>query len=193
LLSIIAAVLKPQTGAVRVNGIDLQGLTGASADRFRADHIGMVFQQFNLLPFLSVLENVQLPCRFSSRRREQALAQGHSLSQEAIRLLQAMHLPVEFHSYRSAMQLSVGQQQRVAVARALMGRPSLVIADEPTSSLDADARSAFLELLFSELADSGASLLFVSHDTSLQSQFDRSLALADINTAAAVQPAPGRH
>lgn len=181
LLSIIAAVIKPQSGTVRVGGVDLCTLAGAATDRFRADHIGLIFQQFNLLPFLSVLENVQLPCRFSTARRTRAVEKGNSLEQEAARLLRSMQLPENLHASRSAMHLSVGQQQRVAVARALMGRPSLVIADEPTSSLDTDARDAFLELLFAELADTGASLLFVSHDESLRSRFDRSLALADLN------------
>ncbi len=181
LLNIIAAVIKPQTGRVWVNNVDLNTLSGAKADRFRADNIGLVFQQFNLLPFLSVIDNVMLPCRFSELRRENASANGHSLKEEAERLLQAMNLPSSISVARSAMLLSVGQQQRVAAARALMGMPSLIIADEPTSSLDADSREAFINLLFKEVATAGASLLFVSHDSGLRTMFDRSVAMADLN------------
>ena len=185
MLSLIAAVLQPQSGSVLVDGVELYSLSGADTDRFRADHIGLVFQQFNLLPFLDIQENVELPCRFSTARRRRVREQGTSLHDESKRLLQAMRLPKKLLSSRTAMQLSVGQQQRVAVARALMGRPPLIIADEPTSSLDADARGAFLKLLFSEIAESAATLLFVSHDVTLQSYFDRSLALEDLNEASA--------
>lgn len=181
LLSIIAAVISPQSGSVVVDGVELTTRTGAAADRFRADHIGFIFQQFNLLPFLSVVENVQLPCQFSKLRGKRVTDAGLTLSQEADRLLQTMKLPKELHASRSVMQLSVGQQQRVAAARALMGKPPLIIADEPTSSLDADARMAFIKLLFAELTETGASLVFVSHDTSLESLFDRSLSLSELN------------
>lgn len=183
LLSVIAAILKPQFGTVRVNGTDTQQLTGAASDQFRADNIGLVFQQFNLLPFMSVVDNVTLPCRFSGSKTKAVLSSAGSLRAEAIRLLEAMKLPDALFTSRKTMQLSVGQQQRVAVARALMGQPPLLIADEPTSSLDTQARVAFLDLLFAELDRSGSSLLFVSHDESLKHLFDRSLSLAEINHA----------
>lgn len=183
LLSLIAAVVKPQTGELVVNDVDLVAMNGADSDRFRAEHIGLVFQQFNLLPFLSVEENVMLPCRFSSKRRARALEGGLTLVNEARRLLLGMQLPEFVFSSRSTMELSVGQQQRVAVARALIGRPALVIADEPTSALDADSRDTFLKLLFDEVSESGATLLFVSHDGSLESSFDRSLDLRQLNRA----------
>lgn len=183
LLSLIAAVIKAQSGQLLVNGIDLGEMRGADADRFRAEHIGLVFQQFNLLPFLSVEENVMLPCRFSDQRRRKAENGGLSLINEARRLLKDMKLPEESFGSRSTMQLSVGQQQRVAVARALIGKPALIIADEPTSALDTDSRSAFLKLLFNEVEASGATLLFVSHDAALQSDFDRTVDLNQINRA----------
>ncbi|MGQ7845307.1 ABC transporter ATP-binding protein [Granulosicoccus sp. 3-233] len=182
LLSLVSAVILPQQGHIRVDGVDLRSLQGRHRDRFRADHLGLVFQQFNLLPFLSVAENVQLPCRFSRRRRTQALQAGASLRLETERLLQRMHLPGDILE-RPVMQLSVGQQQRVAVARALIGRPSLIIADEPTSALDRDAQQAFIRLLFDEVAAAGSSLLFVSHDETLASGFDRQIDLAQINSA----------
>ncbi len=188
LLSLVSAVILPQQGTIRVDGVDLRSLDGRHRDRFRADHLGLVFQQFNLLPFLSVAENVQLPCRFSRQRRAQALQAGDSLRQETERLLQRMQLPADILE-RPVMQLSVGQQQRVAVARALIGRPSLIIADEPTSALDRDAQQAFIHLLFDEVAAAGSSLLFVSHDETLASGFDRELNLAQINSAGvATQP-----
>lgn len=183
LLSVIAAILKPQSGTIRVNNTDIQQLSGVASDQFRADNIGLVFQQFNLLPFMSVVDNVTLPCRFSSVKRNAVVSSGGSLRSEAIRLLEAMRLPDSLFNSRKTMQLSVGQQQRVAVARALMGQPPLLIADEPTSSLDTQARVAFLDLLFAELDRSQSSLLFVSHDESLKHLFDRSLSLAEINHA----------
>lgn len=181
LLSLVAAVILPQQGHICVDSVELKSLRGRHRDRFRADHLGLVFQQFNLLPFLSVAENVQLPCRFSDQRRKQAMREG-SLHQETLRLLQRMRLPGDILE-RQVMQLSVGQQQRVAVARALIGRPSLIIADEPTSALDRDSQQAFLHLLFEEVAQAGSSLLFVSHDDTLAAGFDRQIDLAQINTA----------
>lgn len=183
LLSVIAAVLSPQTGSVMVDGVALNTLRGGQRDQFRVDRIGLVFQQFNLLPFLSVSDNIQLPCRFSKNRRLRACQAGHTLAEEADRLLQAMHLSPGDIKNKSATSLSVGQQQRVAVARALIGRPPLIIADEPTSALDSDTRQAFLDLLFAEVKAAGCTLLFVSHDMSLASVFDRSIDLRDINDA----------
>ena len=104
------------------------------------------------------------------------------MNDETDRLLQAMRLPADVQT-KSATQLSVGQQQRVAVARALIGQPSLIIADEPTSALDSETRQAFLDLLFAEVKSSGSTLLFVSHDASLAASFDRHLDLRTINTA----------
>lgn len=182
LLSLIAAVLIPDEGEIHVDGVSLNTLKGGQRDQFRVDRIGLVFQQFNLLPFLSVHENIQLPCKFSKRRRSEACREGLSLTQETSRLLKAMRLESDDIPHRQVSKLSVGQQQRVALARALIGRPRLIIADEPTSALDSDTRVAFLELLFSEVETAGCSLLFVSHDNALSSHFDRRVDLREINS-----------
>jgi putative ABC transport system ATP-binding protein len=181
LLSLLAGVLVPQSGTVTVLGTDIGALGGAARDRFRADHIGFIFQMFNLIPYLSVVENVCLPCGFSAGRRARALQSGGTVEKEALRLLSHLDMAGEGLLRRPVTELSVGQQQRVAAARALIGAPQLLIADEPTSSLDADRRNAFLELLFKECASAGITLVFVSHDASLEPQFDRAIFLADIS------------
>jgi len=178
LLNLLAGVLLPRAGEVRVLGRSLPRLTGAERDRFRADHIGLVFQQFNLIPYLSALDNVLLPCRFSARRRERA----GDVRATAARLLRHLDLDEALWG-RPAAALSVGQQQRVAAARAVIGTPELVIADEPTSALDAERQDAFLELLIADCAAAGAALLFVSHDRRLAGRFGREVALEDINRA----------
>ena len=147
-------------------------------DRFRADHLGVIFQQFNLLPFLSILDNVLLPCQFSKRRRHQA----GDLQDAALRILTELQIEPSLLE-RDVMTLSVGQQQRVAVARALIGNPQLVIADEPTSALDAANRDSFIELLFQRVSEHQSTLIFVSHDEQLAQHFDHHINLSEINCA----------
>ncbi|NBB92076.1 MAG: ATP-binding cassette domain-containing protein [Gammaproteobacteria bacterium] len=178
LLALIAGLARPDRGGIRFAGTQLEALRGPARDRFRADHVGVIFQQFNLLPWLDVLGNVILPCRFSRLRAERA----GSVQQSARQLLAAMDLDQAMWS-RKAGDLSVGQQQRAAAARALIGAPELVLADEPTSALDSDRRDAFLGLLFEQVASAGATLLFVSHDTALADRFDRQVSLPEINLA----------
>jgi putative ABC transport system ATP-binding protein len=180
LLGLIAGVLAPQSGEVRVMDQDMAALTPARRDRLRADHVGVIFQMFNLVPYLSVTGNVLLPLRFSAARRKAA---GSDPEGEARRLLARLGLTDDALLKRRVSDLSVGQQQRVAAARALIGAPGLIIADEPTSALDADARDRFIALLSEEVANSQASLLFVSHDASLAPLFSRAVDLAAINRA----------
>lgn len=187
LLSLLAGVLVPRQGTIRMLGAETGAMNGAARDRFRADHIGFVFQLFNLIPYLSVLENVCLPCGFSARRRERAMLAAGSVESEAVRLLGHLDMADATLLNRPVTALSVGQQQRVAAARALIGSPELVIADEPTSSLDEDRRSAFLDLLFGECERSGSTLVFVSHDAALGSRFDRAISFGELNRAAAAQ------
>lgn len=183
LLNLLAGVLVPQHGEIRVLDGALTALGSGERDRLRADHIGFIFQMFNLIPYLTIIENVTLPCRFSRKRLKKAIARGGVLTTEANRLLQVLNLADPELLRRPVNELSVGQQQRVAAARALIGSPEIVIADEPTSSLDAAHREAFIELLFQECAQTGTTLIFVSHDSSLARSFDRRLALHRINNA----------
>ena len=181
LLSLLSGVTTAVAGSVRVMEQALERLGSVERDHFRADHIGYIFQMFNLIPYLSVVDNVMLPCRFSARRRAKALARGNDLEAEARRLLQHLDMDHPELHRRAVTTLSVGQQQRVAAARALMGSPELLIADEPTSSLDSDRRESFIRLLFDECRKVGATLIFVSHDASLEHLFDRTVDLATVN------------
>ena len=181
LLGMLAGVLKATHGEVRILDTDLGALSGAARDRFRAAHLGYVFQMFNLIPYLPVRDNITLPVRLSSARRGRL--QGKDPNAEAARL--AAGLELEQFLDAPVTKLSVGQQQRVAVARALIGAPELIVCDEPTSALDADRRDRFLELLFASCAQSATTLVFVSHDLSLATRFGRTISLPTINRAAA--------
>jgi putative ABC transport system ATP-binding protein len=189
LLSLIAGVLLPQSGRVAIQGRNWSDLRQIARDRYRVDHVGYIFQQFNLLPYLSVLDNVLAPCRFSVGRRTAAIERAGSARAEAESWLDGMGLERALWS-RVARELSVGQQQRVAAARALIGRPALIIADEPTSALDEDRRNAFLDLLLSACTDAHSTLVFVSHDRRIASRFSREILLPSINRAGRSEAAP---
>lgn len=184
LLGLIAGILVPQSGRVSVNGVCLNDLGGAKRDAFRGEHIGFIFQQFNLIPYLSILENVLIPCNFSSLRSARAGRQAGNPVRAAQILLERLDMSPGLWD-RKVNQLSVGQQQRVAAARSLIGSPSILIADEPTSSLDADRRKAFLRLLLRECGEARSTLLFVSHDQSLAEDFSAAVFLPELNNAAA--------
>jgi putative ABC transport system ATP-binding protein len=175
LLSLICGVVTADEGCIRVCGVDIGRLRPVARDRLRAERIGVIFQQFNLLPYASVADNVRLPLAFAPERRQRA---GDPLA-ETRRLTGALGLAAELLGMQAA-RLSVGQQQRVAVARALIGRPPLIVADEPTSALDAGNQGVFLELLFAQCRAAGTTLLMVSHDPRLGERFDRVLSLSEI-------------
>jgi len=176
LLGLLTGVLSPQQGEVTLNGDTRLSTLGAAArDRYRGTHIGYIFQLFNLVPYLTARENILLPVRLHAARRARMRTDVEEL---------ARHLGIADLLSRKPTELSVGQQQRVAAARALIGAPELVIADEPTSSLDADAREHFLQLLFAEVKAAGSTLIFVSHDRSLAPLFDRAVSLQELNQAA---------
>lgn len=180
LLGLLAGVLRSDSGIVRVLGTDLGTLSSRRRDAIRAAHIGYIFQMFNLIPYLSVLENIVLPCRLSAERRKRL--DGIPADDAARSLADALQIGGLLRE--RVTRLSVGQQQRVAAARALIGSPELIVADEPTSALDSDRREQFLELLFERCAAADATLVFVSHDRHLQHMFDRAVSLDELNTAA---------
>lgn len=177
LLNLLSGVLLPTSGSVQILGENLSSLRSRQRDRFRANHIGIVFQQFNLLPWLSVIDNLRLATYFSGGK-EGVMENDERIKAE--RIFARLHIASEL-LHRPASSLSVGQQQRVAIARALINDPELLIADEPTSSLDSSARSAFMELLLEAVAVNKTTLLFVSHDLSLAGSFSETVALSDLN------------
>jgi putative ABC transport system ATP-binding protein len=178
-LSLLCGILAPRKGRINILGTDITKLSASARDGFRAEHFGIIFQMFNLLPYGGVIDNVLLPLSFAPRRKQRATAMG-SAAKTAARLLTQLGLEPHLARGRSAANLSVGQQQRVAAARALIGAPELIVADEPTSALDRDRQEAFLDLLFAQTAEAGSTLIMVSHDVSLAPRFDRVLRLDEI-------------
>ena len=180
-LSLLCGILAPAEGRIEILGRDVSALSSSARDAFRAEHIGVIFQMFNLLPYGSVIDNVVLPLSFAPGRRARVAARGGPEA-EAIRLLTRLGLDVDLARGRSVSNLSVGQQQRVAAARALIGSPELIVADEPTSALDRDRQAAFLDLLFEQAHAQGSALIMVSHEEAFAQRFDRVLRLDEIVT-----------
>jgi putative ABC transport system ATP-binding protein len=175
LLGLLAGVLATNSGSIKILSQDLVKMTPSERDHFRGLHIGYIFQMFNLIPYLSVLDNITLACNLNSLRKNK-LGDVKGAAREL-----AADLGIQDIIDKKVTELSVGQQQRVAVARALLGSPEVIIADEPTSALDTDHRERFLKLLFTEAEKNKSTVLFVSHDRSLEKFFDRSLSLLEIN------------
>ena len=182
LLNLLSGMLVASTGKVQVSGICLNTLSARQRDRFRARHIGVVFQQFNLIPYLSVLDNVLLAASFAGGLTTE-------VKQKAKDLLSQVNLPASLYQ-QQAMSLSIGQQQRVAIVRALLNAPDILLVDEPTSALDAENRDAFISLLLKVVTEQGASLVFVSHDLSLARYFEKTVELSEINRAHANHAVP---
>jgi len=176
LLNLLCGIHQSKTGKIEILGRDLNSLSSQQRDSFRGDHLGVIFQQFNLLPFLSVKENIQLPIGFSKKR----LAKNINTNKEIPRLLESLDLPLSLIN-KKVTQLSVGQQQRVAACRALLGAPELIIADEPTSALDRKNSDNFLQLLFKEADANGSTIIFVSHDEHTAKHFSRVVELDEIS------------
>jgi putative ABC transport system ATP-binding protein len=179
LLSLICGIVAPQAGRIEVLGRNIPDMGPHARDRFRAEHFGIIFQMFNLLPYASALDNVLLPLSFAPGRRARA-TRDRSAREEAERVLEALGIDGALAARGIAANLSVGQQQRVAAARALIGAPEIIIADEPTSALDTDTQARFLDLLFGQAGAAGATLLMVSHDERLAARFGRAVHLHDV-------------
>ena len=180
LLNLVAGLLTADAGSIQIAGDDIQALHGAARDHLRGRRLGMVFQTFNLLHGFSAIENVMLAMMFSDLAPREHKAR-------AAKLLGGLGLDAA-HQDRAADRLSIGQQQRVAVARALACSPVLVLADEPTASLDPQNAAAAIELIKTACSTAGAALLCVSHDPALPAQFPRHVSMNEI-AAPASQPA----
>jgi putative ABC transport system ATP-binding protein len=177
LLNLLCGMLVPTSGNLRVLERDMPLMSEHSRDRFRARHMGVVFQQFNLIPWLSVRDNVKLAAYFADDKA--------SVSEQLSQLADQLNLSSALLE-RKASTLSIGQQQRVAVMRALINRPEILLVDEPTSALDQDNRDAFIDLLMATLDSCGATLVFVSHDQTLAGHFPLQFSMAELNQAGRV-------
>ncbi len=177
LLNVIAGITTADSGSIEVAGYDVSRLSEAARDRFRAQFVGIVFQTFNLLPGFTALENVMLGMAFS----------GRSDRAHAKELLQHMGLGSRLN-HRPG-QLSVGEQQRVAVARALANRPKLLLADEPTASVDIANQENILRLICEGCKRENVSLLLVTHSREVAAKFERIENLSEFNLASRTQTA----
>lgn len=178
LLNLLAGVLTPQQGEIVLKGENFHTLGAKQRDGFRSRHIGFVFQQFNLIPYLSVKDNILLASHIAGTSKK-------VVEQRLQHLFEGLQLDRALLAF-PASTLSVGQQQRVAIARALINQPEIIIADEPTSALDSDARSSFITLLLKQIAHTGATLIFVSHDRSLAQYFSQHVNFDDLNAKTGV-------
>ena len=174
-LKLTAGLLSPHSGNIAVLGKNLTRLSSKERDRLRVDHLGFIFQDFNLISYLTVYENILLALKASPRRHSRI---KRAPLYEIARL--AKHLQIESYLKKPVTKLSIGQQQRVAVARALIGSPEIVIADEPTSALDEDNATRFMKLLMKEHQEEPFSLIFVGHDRRLATWFDRQISLVEL-------------
>jgi putative ABC transport system ATP-binding protein len=177
LLSILSGILPAYDGSLKIFNTEFIGLKPSLRDQLRGSEMGYIFQLFNLIPYLNVLDNILLPCKISPLRRKNLSLQ--ELKEKCVEL--ANNLKIGKILNKKVTEISIGQQQRVAAARALIGFPKLIIADEPTSSLDADNREQFLKNLFDQCESQNTTLIFVSHDKDLKKFFSNHIYLPEIN------------
>lgn len=165
--------LRVAQGDLTVAGVNLSELSEGKRNKFRVDNIGIVFQQFNLIPYLSMQDNIVLASALAGKSYAKAESKAQAL-------LESVGLAKNLWS-QSADSLSIGQQQRVAIARALINNPQILLLDEPTSALDEENQQRFMQVLQQHLQEHSTTAIFVSHDMRLASHFDRSVSLADIS------------
>ena len=164
-LNLLSGTLNPQEGSINILGTNIAETSSSKKDKIRGDHFGIVFQTFNLLPYITVKNNILLGKAYSNRK------QSISNNDEVKTLMDNLSLNYKELIDRKAYELSIGQQQRVAVARALIGKPEIIIADEPTSALDKDNQNEFINLLFKSLDENEQGLIMVSHDQKVSNKF----------------------
>lgn len=179
LLNLIAGILKPESGRIEVAGTEVSGRPDAERRRFRASRIGFVFQDFALLDYLSARQNIYYPYRITP-----ALVLDEAVRARAEKLATACGIGDKLDRHPSAM--SQGEQQRVAICRALVTQPKLILSDEATGNLDPDSKARILDLLFEQASEAGAAVLAVTHDHELLPRFERVLDFAQFREVAAV-------
>jgi putative ABC transport system ATP-binding protein len=170
MLELLSGILLPSSGMLKLVGQDLSKLSNTQRDQFRAKNIGYIFQSFNLVPYLTAEENILLPLQL----------QGLKVNDADVKSL-AQQLGIQEILNRRSLEISVGQQQRVAAARALISKPRILLADEPTSALDADHRERFIQLLFQLAEKSKTTVVFVSHDKLLEKLFEKRISIQELN------------
>jgi len=176
LLNLLSGILVPQRGEINLLGQTFSLLSNRQRDNFRAANIGVIFQQFNLIPYLSVADNIRIAVKFAQKKKPDLIVHEDDMAE----LLEHLSLSTDLLN-QTASQLSVGQQQRVAIARALIHKPGLLIADEPTSALDSDSRNGFLKLFLEAAEKYQSSVIFVSHDRTLSDYFEQQININQFN------------
>ena len=179
LLNLISGIIAPDAGEIIIGGISVTSLSSRKKDFFRTENLGVIFQQFNIIEYLSPITNILLPSYFTSFKNNHS----NFFSKRAITLGKKLGINKDVLFQNKSRDLSVGQQQRVAIIRALINSPKIILADEPTSALDSKNKKKFLSLLFEICEQEEISILMVSHDRFITKYFDDVLLLENINLA----------
>ena len=188
LMKLLSGLLEPDSGSVHILGRNLTNMKRREKDHFRADQVGYIFQSLHLMPYLTALENILLPCGFSSRKKQ--IVDGAELSREyeAYQLMARLKLEDPSRLRHKTEQLSKGLQQRIAVARALIGNPSLILADEPASTMGSYSQRLVYELLIEHARETNATLICITHNKEANPLFEHHLNMKDINRSAESNP-----